>query len=46
MAIVRFLKMVAKYGAWIYVALEVIEFAVDKFEAVAKKQELKTKENE
>ena len=38
MAIVRFLKMVAKYGAWIYVVLEVIEFATEKFEAVADKQ--------
>lgn len=41
MAIVRFLKMVAKYGAWIYVVLEIVEFATDKFEALAAKNEPK-----
>ena len=41
MAIIRLLKLVARYGAYALVIFEIVEFAIGKLEALMKKEEKK-----
>ena len=41
MAVIRLLKLVARYGAYALVIFEIVEFAIGKLEPLMKKEEQK-----
>lgn len=45
MAVIRMLKLIARYGAYALVIFEIIEFAISKLEPLMKSESQKTKKD-